>query len=216
MRNAKFRLIGTLGCVVVSIAACTGGTGGGHSSPEPSSTPPLASSTPSPTVSSTDPPTAVVPTTGPNVSPGEKPPVLGALGKTNTPQGATLFARYWFAALDWGYATTSSALARELYLPSCSDCERFMKNFDEPRARQQHFRGGRSVVLGTLLVDDDNRHLGSTVVDVTIRVAALTTLDSFGNEVESAPAIGSLIYRLWLRWRTGKWAVIDFKQVVDR
>jgi hypothetical protein len=164
MRNARFRLVGALGCVVLSAAACTGGSSDGHGSPPPSSTAPLTTpgpsspSPPSPTPTSTAP---TVPTTGPNVSPGEKPPTLAAIGKTNTPQGATQFARYWFAALDWGYATTSSTLARELYAASCTGCAGFATNIiDSVGTQRRHYRGGRITVSGTEVVPTD-RHAGA-------------------------------------------------------
>jgi hypothetical protein len=91
-----------------------------------------------------------------------------------------------------------------------------MKNFDEPRTKHQHFRGGRSVVMGTLLIDDDHRYAAASVVEVTIRVDALKTLDSLGNVVTSAQAIDSLTYRVWLRRQASKWSVAEFKQVVDQ
>jgi hypothetical protein len=157
-----------------------------------------------------------VATTGPNVRPGEKPPVRPELATRNSRAGAAEFARYWFAALDWGYATTDSTLAKTLYLPACIDCARFIKIFDVARSKGEHFRGGRSAVIETLLASNDSRHPDATPVDVTIRVAALDTLRSDESVVVSAPAIPKLTSRIWLKWLGERWAVLDTKRVVRR
>jgi hypothetical protein len=126
------------------------------------------------------------------------------------------FARYWFAALDWGYATTDSTLAKTLFLPQCKDCTRFMRNFDGPKAHHEHFSGGRSTITSNALIEGDTTHPGATVVDVTINVSALKTLDSKDHVISKAPPVHSFVSRLWLRWSDQKWAVLDSKQVVDK
>jgi hypothetical protein len=83
-------------------------------------------------------------TTGPNVRPGEKPPTFPASLEKNLPSAAGAFAAYWEQTIDWSYATGDSTLARRAYSPSCSDCGRFMKTFDDARANRVHFLGGRS------------------------------------------------------------------------
>lgn len=202
----------------ILVAACSGSSGGhpttSVSSPTRAATSPQTA-TPSTSVSSR-PSSPAVPTTGPNVRPGERPPVLAAVGKTNTPRGAEVFARYWFAALDWGYATTSSALARQIYLPSCTHCERFMKNFDEPRSKNEHVRGGRLSVISTALVTDDQRFKADAVWDVIVQATQLQTISAGGTVVATAPSVTNYPYRLWLVWSDSSWHVAESKHVVYR
>jgi hypothetical protein len=207
MQNARIRLLGVVACVLLAVAGCTSGSSGRRDSPGLTSPRPSQPSRPSSAAPS-------VPSTGPHVRPGERPPVLAALGKTNSVQGAVQFARYWFEALDWGYATTSSVLARELYLPSCTDCVRFMKNFDDPREDGLYYRGGRLAIVKTATVSEDEHYEADQVVDVTIRVAAMATLDSAGSVLVKTPAIAHKEYRVWLDWSASGWHVAQTKAVV--
>ncbi|MDT4945157.1 MAG: hypothetical protein QOH14_1890 [Pseudonocardiales bacterium] len=73
-------------------AACTGGGATRTSTPPPPDTPSAsANSSPSPSPSRTGPLS-----TGPNVRPGEKPPVLPEAAKEHSPGGALVFAGYYF------------------------------------------------------------------------------------------------------------------------
>jgi hypothetical protein len=155
-----------------------------------------------------------VATTGPNVRPGEKPPKLPDLAKTNTPVGAVTFAQYWFQALDWGYATTDSTLVHSLYSDSCSECARFAGIFDSTRAAGGHFRGGRIATSSANLVDDKS-HADSMVVDVTFAQTKVQRVDSHGRASSAESADDHVIYRVWIRWLPS-WFVIDLKQVVHR
>jgi hypothetical protein len=163
---------------------------------------------------STDPPPI---STGANVRPGEKPPTLSPVGKTNTPIGADLFARYWIRTLDWGYATTDSSLAKVIFAASCTDCARFIDgNFDDTSAKGWHFRGGRVAILESSAQSNDGRHGATSVVDVTISVGALETLDRAGHVVKRAPAIARSTYRIWLRWAANRWAIVDWKEAISK
>jgi hypothetical protein len=200
-------LTGVVGCT----SSGSNGPSGTPSTSAPSRvstavTSPISAPTPSPSVA----------TTGPNVRPGEKPPVLPDLATHNSRAGAAEFARFWFRALDWGYATTDSTLAKSLYLSACTDCARFMRNFDGPKAKGEHFTGGRSIVLNTKVVSGDTSHPGTTPIDVRITVGALKTLSAKGRTVASAPASPTLTYRLWLQRVGSEWRVLDSKQVVSR
>lgn len=144
---------------------------------------------------STPTPSPSIATTGPNVRPGEKPPVLPALAKTNTRAGAITFAVYWVQALDWGCATTDSTLARSLYSPVCTDCARFMKNFDDTRRAGEHFVGGRLRLISSTIAANDGRHDAQDAVDVTASAGALRTLDNKGGMVSSASAIAAAGFR---------------------
>ncbi|SHH34584.1 hypothetical protein SAMN05443575_3763 [Jatrophihabitans endophyticus] len=213
VNRREFAAFVAMALVVLSAAACTSD---GGSDPTPSrtvtrTTPTAPATTTRPSSSATPSPT--VPTTGPNVRPGEKPPTESALAKTHTPPGATEFALFWFQALDWGYATTDSTLAKQLYTVACADCARFVTVFDELRSKRQHLVGGRITPVSRHLVANDQRHPGTTVVDVKIDTEAVASVDGHGKTVERAPAKKALRYRLWLAWAKGRWAVTDYKQV---
>jgi hypothetical protein len=160
---------------------------------------------------STDPPPI---STGANVRPGEKPPTLSPVGKTNTPIGADLFARYWIRTLDWGYATTDSSLAKAIFARSCTGCARFMRQFEDASSAGWHFRGGRLAILGTALQDNDHQYGATSVEDVTVSQEALHVLDGKGKTIDSAAMIANDVSRVWLRWTGRRWTVVNWKQVI--
>lgn len=209
------RGIAPIALILLGAVACTSGSGGNTSAPHstvpPSSTSPVSS--PAPPSSKPATPTPTVATTGPNVRPGEKPPTYPAISRTNTRSGALAFVGYWIDTLDWGYATTDSTLAKLNYLPTCDDCARFMKNFDDAKSKNEHFRGGRVSIDQATLDSSDTSHPGTSVIDVTFSVARLVTLDMSNAIVTTAPAISSLTYRTWAAWTGRKWAVAFEKQV---
>ncbi|SHH52933.1 hypothetical protein SAMN05443575_4007 [Jatrophihabitans endophyticus] len=216
VNRRRFAAIVAMALVVLSAAACTSDDG---SDPTPSrtvtrTTPTAPTTTTRPSSSATPSPT--VPTTGPNVRPGEKPPTESALAKTHTPPGATEFALFWFQALDWGYATTDTTLTTGRYLTPCSTCTDFVNDIDTARRRHQHFQGGRIALHGRKLVANDNRHPGSTVVDVYFDSAAVKTLDSTGRVVSRGGASRNLRWRLWLGWTADHWAVRDMRRVITK
>jgi hypothetical protein len=158
-----------------------------------------------------------VATTGPNVRPGEKPPVRPELATRNSPAGAAEFARYWFAALDWGYATTDSTLAKSLFASSCTGCARFMRNIlDYTRDHHRHFVGGRLAVVGVAVRTNDHHAHASAVLDVTVVQTALKVVDASGEVVGRAPAVDHGSFRTWLRWDGDQWVVADWKQAVTK
>jgi len=119
--------------------------------------------------------------------------------------------------LDWGYATTDSTLARQVFLPMCKDCERFVKtNFDGARAKGEHFRGGRVSFVSSTIQPNDHRSDSTAVSDVTVSVAALETLDRGGRVIEHAAAIRKITYRIWVRWTGARWFVVDWKEAITQ
>jgi hypothetical protein len=197
-------LTGVVGCT----SSGSNGPSGTTSTSAPTSvstavTSPISAPTPSPSVA----------TTGPNVRPGEKPPVLPDLATHNSRAGAAEFARFWFRALDWGYATTDSTLAKSLYLSACTDCARFMRNILDARARTgRHFKGGRIIVTEVAIAPNDHDARDAISVDVTANQAALKVLDGHGRVVESTAATSGARFRTWLTWQSDAWAIVDWKQ----
>src|SRR5947209_10050313 len=70
-------------------------------------------------------------TSGPNIRPGEKPPVLDPLGRQHSSEGALIFTSYFIHTLDWGIATTDPSLLQNSALPSCQACARYVTTLRE-------------------------------------------------------------------------------------
>ena len=214
----RLRQIAPLALILAGAVACTS-SGSGGTTPAPTSRLPTSSvattTSPAATPSISPSPTPTVATTGPNVRPGEKPPTVTVGARSHTPAGALQFSIVWLRALDWGYATTDSTLARSLFTQSCSECERFASIFDMAKLAGNHFRNGRIRLRSNTLISDDSRHPGTTPVDVIFNQAALQVIAKTGNETASEPPQSGVRYREWLRWKvTSGWTVIDLKQVV--
>lgn len=139
--------------------------------------------------------------------------MLAVAGRGNSRLGAVTFADFWFKALDWGYATTDSTLARTLYSRECSDCARFVGIFDRTKSAGNHFLGGRTRVTRKQIITDDSRHPGSTVVDALLTADRLRVVTPAGKVIENDPPVSDLRYRLWLRWASSRWMLIDYKRV---
>jgi predicted lipid-binding transport protein (Tim44 family) len=118
--------------------------------------------------------------------------------------------------IDWGYATVDSTLARTAFSPVCTDCTRFMKIFDNARAKGVHFRGGRMTISKWLLQPNDHHNGATAVVDTTVSISALQATDRAGKVVESDPAHAHVLYRVWLRWTGTRWTVVDTKLGVEK
>jgi len=202
-----------LGALAMIVTGCTSG----NDDTDPTFTPPTSTYKPPTSHSTSAAPTTTPPiSTGPNVRPGEKPPTVPAQAKTNTDLGADLYAWYWMQTIDWAYATTDSSLAKAAYASSCADCARFMTIFDDVRASDRQFRGGRISLSDTVNQPNDHRNGATSVVDVTVSVAALETLDAANHVVKRAPAIPTVTYRVWLRWLGSGWTLVDWKEAVTK
>lgn len=206
---------------VVLMLAVAGCTSDGDPAPSSAAVSSASTSVPvtsaaAPTTSSSSPSPSVA-TTGPNVRPGEKPPVLPGLGRTNSRPGAAVFASYWLSALDWSYATGDTTLVKSLYLSSCRTCATvFVGPLDEVRAKGQKFLGGRVSPNSRRLVSSDETYPSSTVVDVNFDIGAAKIVGPDARVVRSGPKITNLDWRTWLTWRDGAWRVLDFKRVSDQ
>ena len=212
----RARQIAPIALILVGVVGCTsggsGGTTSGPTSAVPARTPAPVTTSPTAPSTSTS-PTPTVATTGPNIRPGEKPPALTAGAKMHSAAGALAFTIVWVRALDWGYATTDSTLARELFLPSCTQCERFANIFDSAKAAQEHFKGGRLSLKSTSLVTD-NQHPGARSVDFVFGQQAVERIDATGMTIRTSPSHATTTYRLWAEWRINTWKIVDLKQVV--
>ncbi|MGI8677160.1 MAG: DUF6318 family protein [Jatrophihabitans sp.] len=147
--------------------------------------------------------------------PGERPPVLSDVGRLNLPVGQITFAQFWFQALDWGYATTDSTLARELFAKACEQCERLSAIFDSAKREGSHFDGGRLHVTDTI-VTQDHSHAASVAVDVSFSQDALKKIGRSGAVQIAEPRQAKTEYRVWLSRKSDSWTVVDLKEVLQR
>jgi uncharacterized protein DUF6318 len=198
------------------LGACAlAGCSSAHSAAADTSTPTLTT-TYSPPRYSTAPASTPPITTGPNVRPGERPPTFPRSLNKNLPSAAGAFAQYWEQTIDWGYATVDSSLARTAFSPVCTDCTRFMKIFDEAHAKGVQFHGGRMAISKWMIEPNDHRNGATAVIDVTVSIGALQAIDRSGHIVESDPAHTHVLYRVWLRWTSTRWRVVDTKLGVGK
>jgi hypothetical protein len=208
MRKRGVWLLSVPVALGLALAACTSGGGADPTfSPTDTYTPPSHSTSP-------DPSTSAPVTTGPNVRPGEKPPTLPAVAKTNSNAGALAFAEYWERTIDWGYATVDSTLMRAAYSPGCKLCDQQAQIFDKATNNRVSFRGGREAIIGASLKKNDHHNGATAVVDITFDVQQLKVTDHTGKVVETDPATPHVTARIWVRWIAGKWLVVDDKKVI--
>ncbi len=184
-----------------SSTASASGSASGTASTAPTSTPTGLRGTALP---------AGVPTTGQNVYPGEKPPILTSAGETHDAHGAELFAGYWETAVDWAMATLDSTLARSLYSPECATCESYFAPIDAAKSAGEEFIGGRISVTDVQPAINDGRRGATQAVALTLTQTALEVRAADGNVLESDPAVSSILYGVWLAWSSRGWTVVDW------
>ena len=214
------RRIAAFVLLAVLVAGCTSTTSGTPTTqPTPThhrtSSSSSSGSDPAPTTSpasTSTPPT--VPTTGPNVRPGETVPTLPSVAKSNSSAGAVEFASYWLKTLDWGYSTTSPTLLSESSAQSCLECARFAKIFTAAKDHGQHFQGGHLSAIEFRIADPGGHDAATEAVDITYRQQPVRLVDSSNNEVRRAAGLPHEIRRIWLGRNRGTWIVLDTKQVV--
>ncbi len=146
--------------MLVVVALLAGCGGGGNAAPEPASTPaqptggavtmvtstPSRPATPVTSASAQAGYPADVPLTGPNVRPGETPPVYPAAARARTQAGANAFAGFFMATLDWAYATTNPSYMKHYYASSCGLCAGLATGIAKTAAEGDFYRGGRLIV----------------------------------------------------------------------
>jgi len=133
------------------------------------------------------------------VRPGETPPVMPALAKEHTPQGAMAFAAYYYHALDWSIATNDAYLLAEISSVDCVTCRRFIDQMAANRESGTYVTGGRIDILGSGLatghdVDADQ------VLRVRVRQGQEIIHESGTESSTAGPArtTSSLVYTSWI------------------
>jgi hypothetical protein len=203
------RMIWLLGVVIALIAGC----GGAPPSARPSATPTGASPTPSPTpvTTSAATPTATRTgplTTGPNVRPGEKPPVLSALVREHDPGGAYLLANFYFEAFDWSIATNDAYLLRKIATDTCHACARAIEGIETVRKRGQLISGGRMHIGSASSVRGTFKVRSEYVFQVQIQQDAERVTDSRGKIVDHF-AGSTDDFLVFVSWNATQWKIVE-------
>jgi hypothetical protein len=165
-------------------------------------------SSPSPSASRTGPLT-----TGPNVRPGEKPPVYPSAARSRNQIGAFAFAGYYYKALDWSIATNDDALIRAIAGPGCPSCRLASEAVAKLRARNEIELGGRIVVehASTLTSRPRVNFRYDYAFRFTYREDAVVLVSPDGSRRTTAQASRqtSIVYVDWLgdEWRVANVSV---------
>lgn len=191
----------------VLIVACVAGCTQSNGSPSPSPTPPATSATS--TATSPQPSPSEPLTTGPNVRPGEKPPVYPALAKKHTANGAIAFAGYFYRAFDWSYATNDAYLLRGLSLNSCRGCSSTIRGIDHLAARHAVLTGGRILLRSARIDHSDFDFRADLVVDVELDEQAVIIDTPTSAPSTAAGRLSRHHVLLFLRWIEDRWRVAD-------
>ena len=148
-------------------------------------------------------------TVGPNLQPGEKPPVLAAAAKTHTAAGAKSFATYFVQAVDWGMATTDPYLISAVSEPSCRACQGYVQSLTAMRAQGDSIRGARiqvvsaGIMRGTLPVKAD------CGVELVIRQQIAVAVPA-GSAAPTTDGGADQDYaRVYVDWTGAGWRVVE-------
>jgi hypothetical protein len=197
--------------VLVLLVALVGCTTARSSRPnsQPSGTTSAVSATPAASGSPGPSPSRTGPLlTGPNVRPGEKPPVLAPEGRRYSAAGALIFANYYFRAWDWSIATNDPYLVRHFAGPDCTTCRRVAKRLGVLQAKGDILRGGRITVTDGKVVFGSYSIKSDFVVMVGYKQsrAVVTAPDGSTRQGAMASADNSLIF---LTWRRSGWETVE-------
>jgi hypothetical protein len=149
--------------------------------------------------------------TGPNVHPGEKPPVLDPLGKQHTPGGALVFAGYFVRALDWSIATTDPYLLRTISASTCPPCRRFISSFERLSRVGGHVRGGRIVLKSASLVAGTGDVAADAIVKVALTQEPIVTIVPSAAPSTDNPVAETSTSFVFLSWLASHWIVDEFE-----
>jgi hypothetical protein len=200
----------TIALIVAFAAACTQATG---SSPSP--TPSTRPTTSTPATTSTSPePTQTGPlTTGPNVRPGEKPPMFPRAANRHSRFGAQVFALYYFKAFDWGYATNDPSLVQRISSTRCGACRSYVTGLQSVVQHGNVLLGGRISLRPRSSISPNHYRIEADyVVDVRLDEAPVLVATPSATRT-AAPALVGDHSLVFVSWSGGRWRVVE---VTDR
>jgi hypothetical protein len=148
-------------------------------------------------------------TTGPNVRPGEKPPVLDPLGKERSSDGALVFADYFIRTLDWSLATTDPYFIQQLSLPTCQACAQYCDRLARLRKSGGYVRGGRITVNSTSIADGTGAFKSDYIVQALLTQDADTVVTRTAPPSTESTRAATSGLRLYISWLRDHWTISE-------
>jgi hypothetical protein len=196
-----------IGLIAGLLAACSGG--GADPDPTPAPTPSTRPSSVAPSSTPATPSRTGPLTTGPNVRPGEKPPVFPELAKQHTANGALAFASYFVRAFNWGYETNDPYLVRKISEARCKACASYVKGLESLTSSGGVLREGlltprsASIFHGTLKIHAD------FAIDLALDEAPVVI-----EKPSARPSTATVLTKndhslLLVTWVSGSWKVTE-------
>lgn len=194
---------------VLLLSGCAGGSPDADSSPTASQT---ASPTASPTPTST--PSAVYrPADASGPAQNVPVPVLPAVAKTETKEGAIAYSKYWFGVLNYAYETGNVALFDELAPSSCKTCQQVRKVILDWHSDGRWLVGGNvstPAVSTTFQKDAKGRYQ----VAVQVRQTPISYMRADGTLARKDPQTADQGNLLLLAFDRGAWTVAELGRIV--
>lgn len=165
----------------------------------------LAACASEPRVPSTLPSLSAAPSSSPSPSPSPTPSAISAA----TPEGASAFARHWYAEVQAAFATRDPERLRALSAPGCRACDQFVRSVTRLRDENERVDDYRIEVIAAeapALADQ------STVeVTVVYNTNGATRYDAGGNVIRRDPAREFVEQILVLTRAGASWKVAEVR-----
>jgi hypothetical protein len=191
--------------VCTLMVACSGGSAKRTNAVSTSGVAPNSSAS-----TASSPPRTEALTTGPGVKPGETPPELDPLGTNDDEQGALDFAAYFIKALDWSIATNDPVLIRQVALPSCTTCSKYIAKLDAfDGGTQGYVSGGRISITSIAIARGTSSITADQIVELTLfQEPDVIHRPSVAPSTET-PSPASVKTRIYLSWVENVWKVVE-------
>jgi len=149
--------------------------------------------------------------TSPSAAPSSAVP---ASAQAETPQGAAAFARFFYEQVALGFQTQNPDLVRQISLPSCESCNRYVQSITSVREQDLRVEGGDFTILFAEAPSAETG--GRARVDVAWNFAEVKYYDATGALVNTGPAVAGVEETMQLVRREGSWVVESLVQVGQR
>lgn len=200
--------------LVVGAALVLAGCAGG--SPSPGASPDATQSSASVAATPTSTPTSTAvyrPADASGPAQNVPVPVLPAVAKTETKEGAIAFSRYWFAVLNYAYETGDVSLFDELSPASCKSCQQVRKVISDWHSDGRWLVGGNistPAVSTTFKKDVSGRYQ----VAVQVRQAPVSYMRADGTLARKDPLAPDQGNLLFVAFEEGSWTVTELGRIV--
>jgi len=161
--------------------------------------PTFVESSPDPSSSSAAPTASLEPSAGPTVA----APPLPELATRQTPEGAVAFTEWWFATLNYAYATGDTGPLRGGSVAGCGSCESLADTIDVTVSGGGEISGGL-VALSQVFAPPSQSDLARVEVFVAIDQAEGAFVQPDGSEV-AIPATTARPATMQVLWTQDKW-----------